>query len=340
MKRFKLVALFAALAMALAFNAVAAPCGTMVPKVASFDFLVDYSGSMMMRNNSGNLTANHPTKMDIAKAALLRVNDKIPSLSYSGSMHTFAPVAEILKLAPYNKSSMDAAIKSLKSDLGIFNRLTPMGDNISVLNPTYNAMARKAAVILVTDGNANTGLNPVDQVNALYAVNPDIYVHIISLADEPKGKEIIRQIAAIRPQSVVVEAADLIANDAAVDKFVSDVFYVCQDGGIINLGSVQFAFDSSAIDGPSSAILDEAANILKQNPGNVLITGHTCNIGSAAYNMQLSLRRAQAVKDYLVRKGVPASSLSVEGKGLTAPRYDNRTEEGRRLNRRAEAAYQ
>jgi OOP family OmpA-OmpF porin len=311
----------------------------MVPKVASFDFLVDYSGSMMMMNNSGSLTADHATKMEIAKAALQRVNDKIPALNYAGGMHTFAPVAEILKLGPYNRGSMDEAIKSLKSNLGIFNRLTPMGDNLSALNPTYNAMARKAAVIMVTDGSANTGLNPVHQVNALYAVNPDICVHVISLADEPKGKEIIRQIAAIRPCSVVVEAADLIATDSVVDKFVKDVFYDLITGGIINLNSVQFAFDSSRIDGPSSAILDEAANILKQTPGNILITGHTCNIGNADYNLKLSLRRAQAVKDYLVNKGVPAASMSVDGKGLTEPRFDNRTEEGRRLNRRAEAAY-
>ncbi|MDL2271624.1 OmpA family protein [Desulfovibrio sp. OttesenSCG-928-I05] len=339
MKRFKLVALIAAMVMAMATVAVAAPAGTMVPKVASFDFLVDYSGSMMMKNNSGNLTADKLTKMEIAKAALTRVNDKIPALNYSGSMHTFAPVAKVLDLAPYNKGNMDAAIKSLKSNLGIFNRLTPMGDDLSVLNPTYNAMARKAAVIMVTDGAANRGLNPVDQVNALYAANPDICVHVISLADEPKGKEVIQQIAALRKCSVVAEASDLVSLDSAVDKFVRDVFYDVVEGGVIGLRSVQFAFDSAAIDGPSSAILDEAAQILKANPGRVMISGHTCNIGNAAYNMQLSIRRANAVKEYLVKKGVPASMLSTEGFGLTRPQFDNRTEEGRRLNRRAEATY-
>ena len=339
MKRFKLVALIAAMVMAMAATAVAAPAGTMVPKIASFDFLVDQSGSMMMKNNSGNLTAEKLNKMEAAKAALTRVNDKIPALNYSGSMHTFASVAKVLDLAPYNKDNMGKAINSLRSNQEIFNRLTPMGDDLSGLNSTYNAMARKAAVIMVTDGASNRGMNPVDQVSALYAANPDICVHVISLADEAKGKEIIQKIAALRNCSVVVEAADLLASDAAVDKFVRDVFYDIVDGGVIGLRSVQFAFDSSAIDGPSSAILDEAAQILKANPGNVMISGHTCNTGSAAYNMQLSIRRANAVKDYLVKKGVPASMLSTEGFGLTKPQFDNRTSEGRRLNRRAEATY-
>ncbi len=340
MKRFKLVALFTALAVALAVTAVAAPAaGTMVPKIASFDFLVDYSGSMMSKNNSGNLNGNQPVKIDVAKAAIARVNDKIPALNYAGSMHTFAPVTKVLDLAPYNRANMGQAAKSLKNNLAIYGRYTPMGDDITVLQDEYNAMPRKAAVILVTDGESNLGVDPWDRVNAMYSVNPDICVHVISLATSKEGKDTIQRIAAIRPCSVVVEAQDLIASDAAVDKFVRDVFYDVVAQESIVLRSVQFAFDSYAIDGPSSAILDEVASILKQNPGQVQLNGYTCNIGPAAYNMTLSVNRADAVKAYLVRKGVPASSLNTAGYGMTHPKYDNRTEEGRRLNRRVELFY-
>jgi outer membrane protein OmpA-like peptidoglycan-associated protein len=68
----------------------------------------------------------------------------------------------------------------------------------------------------------------------------------------------------------------------------------------------------------------------------VIITGHTDNKGTAAYNKKLSLRRAQSVRDYLVSLGVDPKKLEVRGEGLTKPVADNSTEEGRAQNRRVE----
>ena len=336
MKLFKSFALLAAMTLMFATSAVAAPAGTLVPKINSFDFLVDYSGSMMMKNNAQGLVSRTATKMETAKQALLRVNDKIPALGYSGSLHTFAPVSEILPQGTYNAANMDKAIKSLKSELGIYGRQTPMGDGIAALSNDYNRMSRKAAVIMVTDGASNIGSDPVAQVTALYNSNPDICVHVISLADTPEGKQVIKDIAAMRKCSVVVEAADLNRSDAAVAQFVNDVFFDTVQGGGVVLRSVQFAFDSDVINSESAAVLDELANMLRNESRQVEIGGHTCNIGSAEYNMGLSQRRANAVKNYLVQRGIPASSLTAKGYGLTQPKFDNRTEEGRRLNRRAE----
>lgn len=68
----------------------------------------------------------------------------------------------------------------------------------------------------------------------------------------------------------------------------------------------------------------------------VIITGHTDNVGSAAYNKKLSLRRAQSVRDYLVSLGVDPKKLEIRGEGLRKPIADNSTEEGRAKNRRVE----
>ncbi len=66
------------------------------------------------------------------------------------------------------------------------------------------------------------------------------------------------------------------------------------------------------------------------------LAGHTCDIGTDAYNEKLSVRRAEAVKKWLVSHGYPASKLSVTGYGKTRPVADNATEEGKRINRRVE----
>jgi OOP family OmpA-OmpF porin len=108
------------------------------------------------------------------------------------------------------------------------------------------------------------------------------------------------------------------------------------------LRGVNFDFDKSNIKSEFAPILDEAAQILKDNPNiKVTIEGHTDSIGSDAYNQRLSERRAQAVKQYLVSRGIEASRLDTIGKGESEPIADNTKNgrdnpEGRAMNRRAE----
>ena len=99
---------------------------------------------------------------------------------------------------------------------------------------------------------------------------------------------------------------------------------------------IDFDFDSYKIKPEMKLILDKAAKTLKDKKGKILIEGFTCNIGSATYNMELSLRRAAAVATYLIRKGIPASRIITRGFGEARPKFPNKYEAGRRLNRRVE----
>ena len=100
---------------------------------------------------------------------------------------------------------------------------------------------------------------------------------------------------------------------------------------------VLFDFDSDTIKSIANPMLDEAVSILKKNPEiKVEIDGHTDNVGPAAYNMNLSERRAKAVMKYFVDKGVEAQRLTTKGFGLTMPAVSNDTKEGRAKNRRVE----
>lgn len=68
----------------------------------------------------------------------------------------------------------------------------------------------------------------------------------------------------------------------------------------------------------------------------VIITGHTDNVGDADYNMKLSLKRAEAVRDYLISLGADSKKMQVSGEGMNKPIADNSTKEGRAKNRRVE----
>ena len=96
-----------------------------------------------------------------------------------------------------------------------------------------------------------------------------------------------------------------------------------------------FDFDKAVVKAEGKAALDELMTKLQGMNTEVMIAvGHTDSVGSNAYNDKLSLRRSDAVKAYLVSKGLDPARLYTEGKGETQPLADNTTEEGRAKNRR------
>jgi len=105
----------------------------------------------------------------------------------------------------------------------------------------------------------------------------------------------------------------------------------------IVLRGVNFDFDKYNIRPDAVPILEQACSILKQEPSiNVECRGYTDAIGSVPYNLRLSERRANAVRDWLVKCGISPSRLSARGFGKSDPVATNATPEGRAQNRRTE----
>ncbi|MGH7932898.1 MAG: OmpA family protein, partial [Candidatus Binataceae bacterium] len=105
----------------------------------------------------------------------------------------------------------------------------------------------------------------------------------------------------------------------------------------IILRGVHFDFDKSVIRPVDKPVLDEAAQVLKEHPSlTVNVDGYCDAIGTYAYNLKLSQRRADAVSRYLETAGIPSSQLVPHGYGKTHFVATNRTAEGRAQNRRVE----
>jgi len=98
-----------------------------------------------------------------------------------------------------------------------------------------------------------------------------------------------------------------------------------------------FRTNSYNIDPISNVELDKLVEFLQQNPKvEILIAGHTDNVGSYEYNMELSTNRAKSISDYLITKGIENNRITYQGFGFTKPIAENNSESGKQLNRRTE----
>jgi OOP family OmpA-OmpF porin len=105
----------------------------------------------------------------------------------------------------------------------------------------------------------------------------------------------------------------------------------------LNFPVLRFGFDSTQVTQESEPLLEEAIALLKSHPGlRVELSGHTDSSGARSYNQRLSERRAEAIAKRMIAAGVDAAQLQTRGHGEMQPRAENRSRQGRSLNRRVE----
>lgn len=148
------------------------------------------------------------------------------------------------------------------------------------------------------------------------------------IAMVPMGKDMTdyKRIEAL----IVKHIPKVISTDVVVDRYILQF-----KDDILVLVGVNFAFDKAELLPESYPVLDKSVVLLNETPGAKFeVEGYTDYIGTKAYNMDLSIERAQTVKDYLVSKGIEQDRLTTVGFGEIHPVGDNTTEAGRAMNRR------
>lgn len=373
--RFAFAAMVAVAIMLLA-QAPAFAASQMVRKVDNFIVLFDMSGSMSWRY--GDTDAR---KADLALADLKAMNELIPELGYNSGLATVASYRKYAALAPYSRSGYAANFTPLGEAVAaktLLGPATPLGDGIRQAGADFKDLSGKTAIIIFSDGGQNTGRDPVVAAETLHKNSGgNICFHTVSYATRPHDQAILDEIATVGNCGYAVTTVQL-ADPARRAQFVKDVFYTetvaaapldpdsdgdgvpdsrdaCPDtprhlkvdarGCPIPIKmrlEILFDFDKSDIKPAYVPEVEKVAALLRTHPeATVLIEGHTDNVGSAAYNMALSQRRAKAVEDYLETKfGIAPNRVTSQGFGLTKPIADNATEEGRAHNRRVEATFQ
>ncbi|MDY0275811.1 MAG: OmpA family protein [Desulfomicrobium sp.] len=336
MKLSKFLVMSLVLVLCVAANALAAE--NYVRKVDNFMILVDRSGSM-----DKVYVGSQDRKIVTAKSILERMNAMIPELGYLGALSTAAPYGQIQDLATFSVASYGESIAQIPTLIG--SNPTPLGAGLKGLEPMLQAASGKTAVIVVSDGQENVGEGSVQVASAL-AEKYNVCFHTISFADTVDGNQaLLDQISALNSCGIAASAAAL-AEDAALQQFVKDVFYDIVTATlpepvkvpVKRVINVLFDFDKADIKPAFHQELVDFATFAKQYPGvDIEIAGHTDSIGTPEYNQKLSQRRANSVRSYLIEKcGMDGARLTAVGYGLTQPVADNTTDAGRAQNRRVE----
>jgi len=162
----------------------------------------------------------------------------------------------------------------------------------------------------------------------------EIYEGINAKVDYDKVEEIVKRYQ-VQPTDVDYNKIEDIVKKYRCVTSPPPTVTIPKDNWV--LVGVNFDFNKATLKPESIPVMDKTADILLKNPDvKIEIQGHTDIIGSDKHNQILSLQRAETVKYYLIAKGVAANRLTTVGYGKTRPIADNKTEQGRSINRRIE----
>ncbi len=342
--------------------------GLLKQKIDTLYVVVDASGSMSDEyDGQGYPGGSAPTKLSVEKEVLNRMNQTIPNIQLTTAIRTFGfgPCLDWgstklnAGLGSYSTSSFAGGLDNVTCSGGG----SPMDAAIDAASEDLASASGQIAVLILSDGH-DLDASPIPSAQDLEAQYGDrlcVYSVWVGNANETGGRNLLQRISDVNGCGFATSAAT-VASAAGMASFTERVLFdrvtdpdtdgdgvpdsrdKCPDtpqgaqvdvDGCWAFHGVFFDFDKATIKPEFKSMFDNAVEVMNRNPSlTVQIEGHTDSIGSAEYNMGLSIRRAQAVKDHLVSMGIASSRMTVKGFGESDPARSNDTEEGRAFNRR------
>jgi OOP family OmpA-OmpF porin len=339
-------------------------------KNQGFVILADLSSSMRRISPCvGGLV-----KQEAVNILLRKINRRIPSQPFQAALRVFGYKQAWTRKdyttlyfgpATYDRSALETAIGRLFAA----DSISPFGWALVDSESELSTMNSPRAILMFADFEvtADPGA-PVDKAkNIQRKFGNDTRVYTFFVTRQAQAPRLARDIAAAGGGKAY-DVCDMLGNEAGFEAMMTEIFGtadippckdsdsdgVCDDRDVCPMTPVGapvdergcwiaaysqfFDFDKAEVKSAFHPRLKYAAELITKNPqiGVVTIAGHTDGVGTEAYNLDLGKRRAEAVKELLIKFGAPAERLTVESFGKSKPIADNDTEEGRAKNRRVE----
>ncbi|MFO7738520.1 MAG: OmpA family protein [Desulfatiglandaceae bacterium] len=304
-------------------------------------------------------------KVEVAKNILKERNELLPELDWNVGLFTYTPFKSYLDMQPYFKTQANAAIDRLPTvetaEPGTSysremetQRPTPLGEGIRELDKILSKLSGRTVVFLFSDGTYTLRkyfeVEPVPEAQKL-ASKYDVCFYIFSSAATPEGEKTLDDIAAVNQCSRVVPF------DAVYQRpeYITDALYVVKSHEVVTTETVMepevvgqvvgfevddilFDTDEADIRNEFRSELDAVGRFMNDNPDTyAVLSGYTDSTYTREYNLELSRKRAESVRDYLTENAnIGEDRFVMNWYGEDNPVADNSTAEGRAKNRRVE----
>jgi OOP family OmpA-OmpF porin len=296
-------------------------------------FILDTSGSM--KEFEGK-----ESKLDKAKKSIIDTINQIDRTRFNISLITFGTSIGVnrgckskVSIAPSN--DFDGLLKKIQTIEAYGS--TPLANAISLSNRVVKNIEKKM-IILLSDGKETCGGSPVREARKLYErYGIKINLQVIGYAVDEATKRELKNISRIDKRWGYYDAKDSTSLNKAIDTILTK--HHIRDSSIwvdANHFSFQFSTGSTILKKEYITKISKIYDYLKRNKKRIIIIGHTDSVGSKSKNMQLSIERANIVKDKLIELGIDADRIQARGDGENSPIASNDDEDGRRQNRRVE----
>ena len=311
-----------------------------VAKVDAFVVIMDASSSM-------NFDHADRKNFYTAKDVVTHMNQTIPELGYkaalvgfgSGSCVNREDARVVYGPATYQRAAFSDGLTQLECAGGI----TPMSQGVSAGGDAVKAGTGRVALIVVSDFwqiNSDKVIATIDSLKADYGDR--LCIHTIKVGDDDQSGGRVAALAGVNSCGSSTDAASL-ASSSAMAGYVPDVLLA--PAAVVRYekntmsASALFDHDKSVLKEEGKVALRALGDSIKAKGASVVdidIIGHTDSDGTEEYNMALSIRRAEAVRDYIVSEGVDPAIIDISGEGESNPIVSNATSEGRAENRRVD----
>lgn len=327
--------------------------GEYVQKVDNFMVIFDDSSSM-------GPDRNWQSKLDQAKQVTTNMNNTIPNLKLQSGFRVFGPMGYSLAegsplqhgMTAYNKSAYGEAINSVAMTGGN----TPMSRPIEMATNDLASTKGDIAIIVIGDGLENIGGPAAEAAKTLKAKYKErVCIYTILIGDDAAGRATMEQVAKAGECGFATDQ-EALSTPAGMASFVEKVF-LKKGGKIVTPAptptpdakkcftvelKVEFDFDKATIRPEYYKTLMEFGEFIRNYPEHTVnLEGHTDNFGTDKYNMKLSQRRADSVREFLLKHfaTIEPARITTVAHGLSKPIAGNDTKEGRQKNRRVFATF-
>lgn len=312
--------------------------------------VVDASGSM-----------HPPDKYRVAKDLVGQFAIAAPEDYYGVQLNTFGGEWKMdwlnMPMETFDRERLKANVAEIK----FLSGSTPLSEALDALAPTMKGRATHSAVLIFSDGMSDPEAALASARGLLLAHPGKLCFHTVQLGCDEPGAALLQQLSALTDCGTN-RHADQASNIPGMEALVRDVFFgplvdndndgvpdsrdLCPDTpagmavngyGCHSWGTVYFDTDKADVKRQYKAVLDEVASRMLNTPGACLrVEGHADARNEVEYNQRLSERRCNAVRDALIKRGVGAERLIVNGFSELRPAAPNTSAHNMQLNRRVE----